>query len=425
MTDWLNLLATQLPAIFLLAALLFVSAALSCSEAAIFFLTPQDCQDLEKRGGGGRAAIQLLRRPEQLLSTVLFLNLLVNTLYFVLSTVVAEQLQSRGSPLAAAIFGICSFVMVIVFGEMLPKSLGVMRPKLYATLLSLPLEFCIRAITPLLPSLQFINTVSRRLVAPTLREEAYLELGDIERAITVGTQDADLLEQEQRVLKNLITLSEMSIEEAMLPRNQLTLHQEPLSLRKIRELGVDRGYAFLAEPDTDEIAAAIPLAELEYVPDDGLDRLAASVHYVPWSANCGDVFDAMQRRGFRVAAVVNEYGETLGVVTREDFLESIFSDSPSRTMRVLRRQPVTESSPGVWQVSGITSLRRVARHFAISRPVRNGQTVAGLFHEELERLPEPGDQVTWGPLEIVVVDSEEPEDLVAEIRMRDEETNAE
>ena len=118
-----------------------------------------------------------------------------------------------------------------------------------------------------------------------------------------------------------------------------------------------------------------------------------------------DVLEAILANRRRPAAVVNELGETIGFLTFDDILDTIFSGAPSRSERLLRRAPIRQIAPGVWHVTGMTSLRRLARHFHVERLPSKSVTVAGIVQEQLERLPQPGDECRWGPFQLQVLDA--------------------
>ena len=118
-----------------------------------------------------------------------------------------------------------------------------------------------------------------------------------------------------------------------------------------------------------------------------------------------------------MAAVVNEFGETIGILTFDDILDTLFSGAPSRSERLLRRAPIRAVSPGVWHVTGMTSVRRLARYFQIDRPAARSVTVSGVIQEVLQRLPEPGDECSWGPFYFKVLDVPLRGQLLVELTM--------
>jgi len=115
--------------------------------------------------------------------------------------------------------------------------------------------------------------------------------------------------------------------------------------------------------------------------------------------------------------VINEFGATIGVLTLEDVQETIFSPGSSRSERLLQRLPIRPLGPNLWQVTGMTSLRRLARHFGVRCPRSKCVTVRGVLHSQLQRLPQVGDHCVWGPFHLKVVDEPVRSHLIIELRL--------
>ncbi len=394
--------ASGLAAMALLAG---CSAFFSTSEAALFYLRRSERRLLAAGNRSQRIAAGLLDDPDRLLTAVLFWNLLVNLAYCTVAAVVGIQLEGGGRTAAAGVFSLAALAVLIVGGEMLPKSLAVLKPRLVATLVSIPLAAMVRLLDPLLPVFRTANLLSQRLLWPRFQPESYLHIRDLERAVRLSAGDAALVQQEQRVLESIVLLSEIRVDELMRPRNQLLSFRPPVSLADLRGRMPESGYLLVTEPDSDEVAAALRLHELWALPEAELDRQAEPVFYLPWCTMVADALEAMLGRRRHVAAVVNELGETIGILTFDDILDTIFSGTPSRSERLLRRAPIRRIAPGVWHVTGLTSLRRLARYFHVERPPSKSVTVAGVVQEVLERLPQPGDEGRWGPFGFRVLDA--------------------
>jgi CBS domain containing-hemolysin-like protein len=361
-------------------------------------------------------AAGLLADPNRLLTAVLFWNLLVNLAYLTLAAVIGIHLEQGGHTAWAGAFSVASLLAIIVFGEMLPKSLAVLQPPVLAALLAIPLAAMVRLVDPLLPAFRMANMLSQRLLWPRFQAEPYLQISDLERAVRLSVSDAALVGQEQRVLESIVLLSEIRVDELMRPRTQFVAYRPPVSLDDLRSRMPAGGYLLVTEPDSDEIASAVPLHELWKVPETNLERQADPVIYVPWCTTVAGLLDTMLRRG-QVAAVVNELGETIGILTFDDILDTIFSGSPSRSERLLRRAPIRQIASGVWHLTGMTSLRRLARHFRVARPPSKSVTVAGVVQEMLERLPLAGDECDWGPFHFKVLDAPLRGQIIVELTM--------
>lgn len=395
--------------------LILCSAFFSASEAAFFYLGRSDRQRLASGNRAQRIAGGLLADPQRLLTAVLFWNLVVNITYFTIASITSIALNSDHRGTEAGAFAIGSLLTIIIFSEMLPKSLAVLQPRMVAALVAIPLSAAVRVLAPVLPVLRLANLLSQRILWPTFQPEPYLRVGDLERAVELSTSDATLLEQEQAVLQSIVSYSQIRADELMRPRTQFLSFRPPVVLADLEGRLPPSGYLLVTEPESDEVAAAIALRHLSNVPTDRLDEYAEPVVYVPWCTTVAEVLETMQRGNRQVAAVVNELGETIGILTFDDVLETIFSPTASRSQRLLQRVPIRQVAPGVWHVTGMTSLWRLVRHFHIDRPASKSVTVAGIVQEALERLPNPGDECRWGPFLFKVIDVPQRGQLLVEL----------
>ncbi len=387
----------QLPWLLAMGVLVFASAFFSLSEAALFYLGRADRRRLAAGNAAQRTAAALLAMPERLLTAVLFWNLLVNVGYFTIASILSLQLERAGYTAEAGTLAVASLLGIIVLGEMLPKSLAVLQPAGLAAWAAVPMAVMVRLLDPVMPVLRGANLLSQRLLWPGFRPEPYLRLGDLERAVELSMTDAALLAQEQQVLQSLVLLSDVRVDEMMRPRTQFLTFRPPVSLEDLHGRITPSGYLLVTEPESDEVAGAVPLRRMSSVPAEHLEHCARPVAYVPWCATVAETLETMRRQGREAAAVVNEHGETIGILTLDDVFDTVFSHAASRTERLLRRPPIRKTGDHVWQVSGITSLRRLVRHFDLPRPPSKSMTVAGAIQETLGRIAEPGDTCHWGP----------------------------
>ena len=405
--------------------LILCSAFFSSSEAALFYLSRPERSRLAAGNRPQRIAARLLADPDRLMTAVLFWNLVVNLAYFTIASITSFELEEdlriaeQWRTTVAGSFALGSLLVIIVFSEMLPKSLAVMQPGRLATMVAIPLSATVRLLAPIIPGLRLANLLSRRLLWPRFQPEPYLRVGDLERAVQLSTSDAAWLKHEQRVLQNLVLLSEIRAEELMRPRIQLLSFRPPVSLADLKGRMPRSGYLLVTEPDSDEVASAVPLRSLSSIPCRHLEFHAETVVYVPWCTTVAEALEVMQQQNRQVAAVVNEFGETIGILTFDDVLDTIFSRSPSRSQRLLQRMPIRQVAPGTWQVTGMTSLWRLVRHFNVQRPASKSVTVAGIVQEMLERLPRAGDRCRWGPFCLKVLDVPKRGQLLVELTVAD------
>ncbi len=395
-----------------LVVLLLLSAFFSGSEAAFFSLTLTQRRGLSRGTGSARLAHRLGARAERLLMGILFWNLAVNLSYFSLVSRAALSLPVASH---ASLVTIGGLVSIIVFGEFLPKSVAVLAPLPVVKIVAWPLSLAIRVLDGFLPVIKVVNEGSRRLLWPGLKAENYLEQADLERAIELSTDDAQLAEQERQVLRNVIQLSEISVEEWMRPRTQYQSFVPPLAMEQLGGHRTASGYMLVTNNSGREVTSAIQLSSI--LPGD-IDDLAAkkkTLVVIPWCATIAEALKRLRRAKRRVAVVVNEYGETIGILTWEDIFEAILHSEDSLSHRELSRAEVHLESPGVWVATGMTKLRRLERLMGRRLDVSHNLTVGGVVQEQLRRLPEKGDVSSLEDLLLEVVEVGESGQILVRI----------
>ena len=148
------------------------------------------------------------------------------------------------------------------------------------------------------------------------------------------------------------------------------------------------------QPGSDDVEAAIALSSFSLISTDQLEEAAADVVHVPWCATLATVLTLLREQFADVASVVNEYGETIGIVTYDDVLDAVLIPEPERSVRFLAREPVLEVAPGCYHAEGITPLRHLSSRLGIDYEPGSDElvTLAGLLHERLEHMPTVGDE---------------------------------
>jgi CBS domain containing-hemolysin-like protein len=380
-----------------MAVLVTASAFFSASETALFFLSHGELRRLRFGTVRERLAARLLQDPERLLSAILFCNLVVNMLYFAVTVIVSHRLTREHMPVAAGVFGLVSVFLLILFGEVMPKSFAVAFGKPLVRVVSLPLTLIVRLLDPLLPKLARLTTVLRRTFWPRLQREPYLQAEDLERLVEVAGQSAEVVEQERQVLHNILDLSEIPVEEVMRPRGAYLTMTPPIDVADLKGEVPPGGFIALVAEGSDDLLGAVRVTDFTLFPRQNIELTAEDAPPVPWCASCAYTLALMRQKWTGTASVVNEYGETMGVVLEEDILDTMLASQPSRARRLLQRDPIEQAGPGTLRVDGLTTIRHLCLRLGLEyEPSPEGLiTVAGLVYELLGHIPEPGDESTW------------------------------
>lgn len=436
-----------IPFFGLMGVLAALSACFSAAEAAFFLLRRQDIEKLWRRGWTGRLAFELIQKGELLLTAVLFSNLVVNVAYFAISSSVVLQWQREGASQKAGVFATASVLALIFFSEMLPKSIAALMPLRLAEFLAAPVFVLVRITGPILPPLQHIAVGVRRIFWPNFRPEPYLRVRELELAVRVSQEATAVLEEEQGVLENLVQLSELRAEEVMQPRTEVRGFHPPVQPETLRDALAWGTYLVVVDDEDESFSGVISpttviaalrrghqpgKASAEGPPagsnngprpdlsgEEDLSAFAEPVTYVPWNLNAAQVLQQLVEERCSVAAVINEFGETIGIITLEDLLSRVFTRETSRSQQLFGRRSIQAIAPGVWQVTGLTSVHRLCRYFGLERPDETAHTVAGIFQHQLGRLPRAGDTCRWGPFELRAIQVGRRGVVLAELRTLD------
>ena len=398
------------------------SAFFSASEAALFSLRPDHRRGLATGTPGQRVAGQLLKDPERLLSAVLFWNLVVNIVYFAIASIVEHKLPDESAWVWPLRLG--SLLLIIFCSEMLPKTLAVLMSQKLATMLSIPLSIMVQATSPVMPLFRAIMVVSRRLFWPEFEPEDSLAATDLERAIELSTTDAKLLDQERTILRNIVSLSNLRVDESMRPRTRIQTFQPPLRWEVLQGGMPPSGYLFLTEIDSENVAAAVRLPRLCSVEQSDLEAAALPVVYVPWCSSVADALAQLRASDREAAAIVNEWGETIGVLTIDDILDVVFKQNTSRSHRLLNQEPIEMVHHGLWKATGMTNLRRLEEYFQRELPPTHNATIGGVVQESLQRVPQTADRCAWGPFDFEVIELGPEGQMTLHVRLSESEEEA-
>ncbi len=384
--------------------LLVASAFFSASETAIFGLTADDRAGLRRASPrASKAAEALLAEPRQLLISVLLGNMTVNTMYFVISSMVIAR--AGFGLLGNVVFGLLTLLFVVLGSEVLPKLLADAERLRAVPLLGPPLYAFHQAILPIRLALdRAIIAPLSRLTAPgdapprlTAAELAAM----LDQSGAAGVLDAD----EQQVLRGVFELRRLRIRDVMTPRVDMAwielsatrgevteiartqrLTRLPVMARGIDDVqGVLQVKRFLLDSRGD----ATPLEEYVRRPS-----------FVPEIASVEHLLEHFRETRGDLAIVVDEYGGTAGVVAIEDCVEEIVGDiiSPEEEPE----PPPQQIAPGVWAVSGDANLHRWAEAFGERFLNSRASTLGGFLLEQIGRPVLPGDIVRLANLRLAV-----------------------
>jgi Mg2+/Co2+ transporter CorB len=393
-----------------LALLLVMSGFFSIAETSMMALNRYRLRHLVVGGhGGAKRAADLLRHTDRLLSAILIGNNVVNAAAATLASVIAVELVGQGKiAYALSIFGI-SFV-IIVFSEITPKVLGATYPERIA----LPLAYVLGPLQKLLtPAIWFVNLFSRPLlrlvgVRPGEANEAP-HLSPEEIRTLVRESSAFMPKKHVTILLNLFDLTDITVQDIMLPRAKIESIRLDEDMHAIaRQLGTsyhkrlpvfrDARGDVLGVLHLRKVLAPLMAGTLD---KEQIEALLAPPYFVPASTPVFVQMQYFQENEERIALVVDEYGELMGLVTLEDIIEEIIGKFTTSVPAAA--QALAWGEGGSATVDGATPVREVNRALGLELPTEGPKTMNGLILEHLRDIPEADVSIKIGdvPLEIV------------------------
>lgn len=372
----------------LLAALLAVSGFLSASETALFSLSPRDLPRASARVG------HLLGEPRDLLITILFGNLIVNVLFFAF----ASQVSLGEAEHADLVGGLGALIVLLLAGEILPKTLALRAPIRVADAGVLPLGALVALLGPVRRFVTSILEAIVRALGDAGREEHGLTTELLASVLTRSDAEGVLAGDEAGILSEIVELGGIRVREIMTPRVDALLLDVSEDPRPLVRAALDKKLTWLPVVDgsKDEVKGYVNLRDLLLPDQKPLRQLVMPVKFVPEVARVLDLLHEFREDEASEAVVVDEWGGTAGVVTIEDVFEEIVGEL--RVEGEAREKPVVPLGEGRFRVSGALSVRDWNAEFGRRVVPTEFETVGGFVTALLGRIPRTGDKVRTGAL---------------------------
>jgi Mg2+/Co2+ transporter CorB len=376
--------------------LLLLSAFFSGSETALTAASRPLMHQLEQNGDPrARLVNRLHERTDRLLSTILLGNNLVNILSSALATSVLITLFGDAG-IAYATLGIT--FLVVMFGEILPKTLAFRRANKVALLVA---PIIAGLITIFWPVTRTLDLLVRPIVRGILGRGDAPGIGpsseELRGAIELHAEEGGVRD-ERAMLHSILDLAEVTIEEVMTHRRNVAMidAEEPPAAIVAEVLASPYTRIPLWKGEPDNVVGVIHAKALFRAVRaregsvDGLDIIALSAKpwFVPDSRTLMDQLQAFRRRREHFALVVDEYGSLMGIVTLEDILEEIVGDITDE--HDVAVPGVIRQSDGSYVVQGSVTIRDLNRELDWRLPDEEAVTIAGLILHEAKRIPDVG-----------------------------------
>lgn len=378
----------------LLVFLILCSAFFSGSETGMLSLNRYRLRHRAREGH--RAAhriIDLLARPDRLLGTILVGNNFVNILVSSIATATAVQLWGEVG-IAIATLGVT--ILLLIFGEIAPKTFAAQRPEAVAYPVSLVLAALQKLLFPIVALLGWISNGMLRLlgVDPTAKRSDSLSSEELRSVVRESGSDLPL--NRQSMLLGILDLERVTVDDIMIPRNEVAGIDLEDDLETI--IGQLRTTSHTRLPvfrkDINQIEGIIHMRHIarllshDQLTRDSLLEACSAPYFVPENTPLSTQLLNFQKQKRRIGIVVDEYGDVMGIVTLEDILEEIVGEFSNQD--TLRSPDIHPQDDGTQVIDGAAYLREINRALGWQLPCDGPRTLNGLITEALEHIPDSG-----------------------------------
>jgi len=383
-------MVAQVPKIVLMLMLLVGSAFFSGAETAFFNLSPRQIKLLrESKHRLQKLTASLLSRPGQLLNCFLFGNMTVNVLFYAVASVLTIRMKDHSS-VAAAVAALLSFVALVLFGEILPKSMAYANSRSLSVAAALPAFLCLKVFAPLefVFKVLILEPVMRLLLGPARRPTA-ITVDEFKSLIETIREQGLISADENRLLAEVIELGFLKVRNVMRPRVDMIACAVTDSIRvarqKMQEHHLTKLPVYVGE--IDNIVGLVHLRQILLKGDVSLDRIVQKVNFVPEQKTVESLLEFFRRSRTDTAVVVDEYGGIAGSVCLEDIAEELLGQiEPTRQV-----EPVQQTGPFEYRLAGNLAVHDWAEVFGIDLAQTRQVTIGGLVTALLGKIPKTGD----------------------------------
>ena len=379
--------------------LVILSAFFSGSETSLTSASKPRMHNLAKSGKKNAKIFETLFKDKELLiCTILFANNLVNVLASALATKILIELTNSDGIFYATII---MTLMILIFGELIPKTLALSKSDTYALKISPFIRFLVILLYPLTVTLNFIVYVLLKIVGvnySNFKKEEISEKREEELRGAIDLHGEDSSRDEKNMLKSILDLDEITVGSIMIPRKDIFSLPANINFNNLIEKLEESPHSRIPiwEKNPENIIGVFHVRRLisQKNPDPkkfNIKLLCQKPWFIPESTRLDNQLLEFKRRKEHFSIVVDEYGEFLGIVTLEDIIEEIVGDIDDEQDMLKISQKVKgikSLSPSNFLVKGNVSIRDLNKELNINLPINNNvSTIAGLVLYESRTIP--------------------------------------
>lgn len=384
--------------IVLLITLLLLSCFFSASETALMSLSKIRIKHMvEERIKGADKIAKLLENPNKLLSSILVGNNLVNIGASSLATSIAIDIA--GSEGVAIATGIMT-MLVLIFGEITPKTLAVQNSEKIALLVASPITFIVIIFKPIVIIFNYISAPIIKLLGGQANgKQPYITQEELKTMVDVSEEEGVLEVEEKEMIYNVFEFGDLQVKDVMVQRVDIVALDVDSTYQEVMEVVKEEQFSRtpIYRETIDDIVGILNVKDLlllDNVDDFSIERIMREPYYTYEFKKIMDLFRDMQKERAYMAVVLDEYGGTVGIVTMEDLVEEIvgeiedeYDDEEDKDIEVVKEDE--------YIVTGSIRIDDLNDLIGTSMESEEFDSIGGFIIGQIGTFPDVGQEVTY------------------------------
>ncbi|MGN0813712.1 MAG: HlyC/CorC family transporter [Candidatus Coproplasma sp.] len=399
---------TQTIVIIIVLICFVFSGFFSATETA--FTTINKLRVKTKADDGDKRAklvLKLADNYDRLLTTILIGNNIVNILASSLATLLFVYWCNGNESLASVLSTIATTVIVLIFGEVTPKSLAKEFPEKFASFAAPIINGLAYVLTPL----NYVFSLWKKLLNKIFKNKEDTTITDDELISMVeeAEHEGGINARESDLIKSAIEFNDLEVKDILVPRVDMVAIQTSATMEEVAQVFMETRFSRLpVYKDTIDNIVGI-LHEKDFIKQSGeegfsLEKIMKPAVFVVETSKISLVLQQLQKAKSHMAIVSGEFGDTVGIITMEDILEELVGEIWDEHDEVL--SDITETAENEYKVLGSVTVNDFCDYFDLDEIESDSQTVGGWVIDMLGKIPEDGDQLTYENLAITVTQTE-------------------
>jgi len=408
--DPLNLIILIFEVIALL-GFIILSAFFSGTETALFSLNKLQLKKMQKKEENNyrvKSIIKLLNDPQRTLISILIGNMFVNISASSLATYLAIKLfGNMGIGIAS---GIMIFI-ILVFGEIVPKSLAVVNAEAISKKVAKPIEIISIGLLPLISFFKMIIHIMYYFSGKkSVKEKKEITEEDLISMIDAGKDEGVIEEEEKEMIRNIFEFGDTMVKEVMVPRVDMACIPADTKLNSILRLIKKIGHSRIPvyEETIDNIIGILYAKDLLgiyekwYTSKEKFDlkQVIREAYFVPENKKIDDLLDIFQKDRIQIAIAIDEYGGTAGLITMEDVVEEVVGEIIDEYDKEIKLFEMIGDNTVI--ADGIIDIEKINEILKVEIPENDFETLGGFIFDLLGRVPKKDEKIKYQNFQMII-----------------------